>query len=366
MTADGEVVIFKEYGDPRAVSSVTGKAYDTEEALKKAEPTSKPATEILWFGGYYPEGAYPQPRWHGLTPAVIGSREAHEENARYLSGSAIPTGLLLIGDGKIGSTSQDNLSGMFDTEKGTARHKIALIEAQAPPEKSLLSGTGKVSLQWVSLREAQHDDVTFSKYIAQVSALVGETFRLPDLLRGRVEGLNRATAQAALEFAEDQVFAPERDEFDYLINSTLVATWGIRFWRFRSLGSQKRDPEVVAKMAKDFVASGIVKPVELRPLAERLMGIELPAGASDWQHQPPAFTLAGIMPPGAQAPVTVKPSGGDEGEGGEGEEGGPPPVPAPASEQEIQKRIIQLEAVLAAQRAAQVMASMQDWEGLDG
>ena len=46
---------------------------------------------------------------------------------------------------------------------------------------------------------------------------------------------NRATAESALRFAEDQVFQPERDEFDFLMNRKVLADMGIRFWRFRPL-----------------------------------------------------------------------------------------------------------------------------------
>jgi capsid portal protein len=70
---------------------------------------------------------------------------------------------------------------------------------------------------------------------------VGSAFRLPKLLRGESKDFNRATAESALRFAEDQVFQPERDEFDFLMNRRLLADMGIRFWRFRSQTPVTRD-----------------------------------------------------------------------------------------------------------------------------
>lgn len=357
--ASGSYTFFKWFGDPRIVSSRSGQDYPTIEALQKADGEgAQPATEILWFGDYYPEGAYPQPRWHGLIPNIIGSREASEDNARYLSESAIPQGLLLVSDGRVGPSSKSSLTTFFDSSKGAARGKIALIEATTPRENAILPGSGRVQLEWVSLRQAQQDDITFSQYITLTSDQVGETFRLPPLLRGRVKDLNKATAIASLEFAEDQVFAPERDTFDAIINAVFVSNWGIRFWRFKSLGSRKRDPESVANIAKAFVHEGVTTPAELRPLAEQLLGVDLPSAASDWQHITQQMISAGHMPPSAKPPETVAspaPPGGAE----------PEEAPVAGSEpaEQIAKRILQMEALLAHARASEIMAGMPDYDG---
>ena len=54
------------------------------------------------------------------------------------------------------------------------------------------------------------------------------------MLRGDIRDFNRSTADAALHFAESQVFEPERQEFDFIVNRKLLAEMGIRFWRFVS------------------------------------------------------------------------------------------------------------------------------------
>jgi capsid portal protein len=349
---------FRWFGDPRIISSKSGKPYETLELLREADgENAEPATEILWFGSYYPEGAYPQPRWHGLVPNIVGSREASEDNARYLSESAIPQGLLLVSDGRVGATSKGSLTTFFDSSSGKARGKIALVEATTPRENAILPGSGRVQLEWVSLRQAQQDDITFSQYITMVSDQVGESFRLPALLRGRVKDLQRATAVAALEFAEDQIFAPERAAFDDLINDTFVVNWGIRFWRFKSLGSRKRDPESIANISKAFIHEGVVTPAELRPLAEQLLGIDLPSAASDWQHLTQQMISAGHMPPSSKPPETVSRPEGEEGAEPEPAEEATPGAESVAN---IAKRILQMEALLAHARASEIMAGMPD------
>ncbi|MCP4573232.1 MAG: hypothetical protein GY838_12835 [bacterium] len=358
--ATGTFTYFKWFGDPRFVSAKTGEAYKTIAELKSAAATpagEQPpvATEILWFGAYYPEGAYPQPRWHGLVPNIVGSREASEDNAKYLSNSAIPQGLLLVSDGRVGQSSKGSLGTFFDAGEGAARQKIALVEATTPRENAILPGSGRVQIEWVSLRQAQQDDLTFSQYIEMTSDQVGESFRLPSLLRGKVKDLNKAVAQAALEFAEDQVFAPERQAFDDLINTTLVENWGIRFWRFKSLGSRKRDPESISNIARAFVHEGVVTPAELRPLAEQLLGVDLPSAASDWQHITQQMISAGHQPPALKTPETVRPAGEPASE----EE----PESPPGSPEAISKQILKMEAVLGAARAAEMMAQMPEDDG---
>ncbi|KKN87441.1 hypothetical protein LCGC14_0258960 [marine sediment metagenome] len=364
----GAYTYFKWFGDPRIISAKSGKPYDSEKDLLEADGEDheagevkgeppKPATEILWFGTYYPEGAYPQPRWHGLIPNIVGSREASEDNARYLSNSAIPQGLLLVSDGRVGPSSKGSLSTFFESNEGNARQKIAVVEATTPRENAILPGSGRVQLEWVSLRQAQQDDLTFSQYIMMTSDQVGEAFRLPSLLRGRVKDLNKANAVAVLEFAEDQVFAPERQSFDDLINDTLVANWGIRFWRFKSLGSRKRDPESIAKIAEAFLRAGVVTPAELRDLAEQLLGVDLPSSASDWQHITQLMVTAGHIPPSAKPPETVSQPVGPPADPDELQE------PPTGSAEDIAKRILKMEAFLATARQAEAMATMPEPDG---
>jgi capsid portal protein len=344
------------------------------EKMRDREPDAQAATEILWWGDYHPDGAYPQVRWHGVIPQIIGGREANEENARYLANAAIPQGLLLVGDGRVGKSSHDQLATFFEINQGEARGKLAVIEASTPRETAVLAGSGRVQIQWVSLRQAQHDDLTFSGYIKLSSEQVRSTFRLPSLALGQAEDLTRATALAAMETAEDQVYAPDRDDDDDTINNTLVADWGIRFWRVRSHGLQKRDPEAVAKQAKTFVDGGVVRPYELRPMAARNLGITLSGDHAPWQEITQNMNLAGITPdrprgagaPAAMpAPTQTPPAQPSTDEGGTA----PPPVqPQPPSTDvaDIAKNIVQLERQLSLAKRRDLNREIDAaFEGLD-
>ena len=124
---------------------------------------------------------------------------------------------------------------------------------------------------------------------------MGNAFRLPKLLRGESRDFNRATAESALRFAEDQVFQPERDEFDFLMNRRLLADMGIRFWRFRSQTPVTRDPERMTTMVEKLVRIGVLTPEEGRFLAGDIFNREFRKIGDDWTKRPITLTLAGIQ-----------------------------------------------------------------------
>jgi len=71
-----------------------------------------------------------------------------------------------------------------------------------------------------------------------------------------------------------QVFQPEREEFDFIVNRKLLADMGIRFWRFRSNSPVTRDPAAMADIVKGLVNANILTPEEGRMLASDVFNRE--------------------------------------------------------------------------------------------
>lgn len=307
----GRTVWFKEYGDPRVMSSTTGKFYFAEqvgdvvltpmESLIRYEGEgTKPATEVIWFSIFYPDTPYGMPRWHGQVPSVVGNRLTSEVNVEYLGDSAIPRALLLANGCRITDDSTTKLKTFFSANRGKAHNRLAIVEAAPAREMAVMEGGGTTKLELVPLRETQRDDATFQEYVEANSDKIGESFRLPPIIRGKSKDINKATSQVARELSDDQVFAPERDDFDGIINQTLVRDLGINFWRFKSRGSTKRDPEAMAKVGETLIKSHVITPAEFRPQAELILGVDLPASAGDWQRLPPSMIVSGFTPPAAK------------------------------------------------------------------
>lgn len=286
-----EQVFFKAFGDPRVLSKRSGKVFPSVEALRPTDADDGPATELLHFAIQSPRSPYGVPRWVGALLAVLGSRQMEEVNYLYFENKSVPPLALLISGGRLSESSVPRIERFIEENlKGKANfHKILILEAEGG------QGENRAKIELRPLTEAQQQDALFQVYDERNIDKVGGAFRLPRLLRGESKDFNRATAESALRFAEDQVFQPERDEFDYLINRKLLADMGIRFWRFRSQTPVTRDPERMTAMVERLVRVGVLTPEEGRFLAGDIFNREFRKIGDDWTKRPITLTLAGIQ-----------------------------------------------------------------------
>jgi PBSX family phage portal protein len=288
-----ECIYFKSFGDPRVISRSTGRVFPDVAALKAAKPDDGPASELLHFAIHSPRSPYGVPRWVGTLLSVLGSRQMEEVNFLYFENKSVPPMALLVSGGRISEASVPRIERFIEENlKGKANfHKILILEADG-------AGTGdggRAKIELRPLTDAQQQDALFQVYDERNIDKVGSAFRLPRLLRGESKDFNRATAESALRFAEDQVFQPERDEFDFLINRKLLADMGIRFWRFRSQTPVTRDPERMTEMVERLVRVGVLTPEEGRLLAGDIFNREFRKIGDDWTKRPITLTLAGIQ-----------------------------------------------------------------------
>jgi PBSX family phage portal protein len=287
-------VFFKSLGDARVISRRTGKIFDNASALLKANPTDAPATELIHFAIHSPRSPYGVPRWVGNLLAVLGSRQMEEVNYLYFENKSVPPLALLVSGGRLSETSIPRIERFIEENlKGKSNfHKILILEAEGGSSKN---DQARAKIELKPLTEAQQQDALFQVYDERNIDKVGSAFRLPKMLRGESKDFNRATAESALRFAEDQVFQPERDEFDFLMNRRLLADMGIRFWRFRSQTPVTRDPERMTQMVEKLVRVGVLTPEEGRTLAGDIFNREFRRIGDDWTKRPITLTLAGIQ-----------------------------------------------------------------------
>ncbi len=285
---------FKAFGDPRFVSRATGEVFPTLEALRARSPDDGPATEILHFAIPSPRSPYGIPRWVGCLLAVMGSRQMEEVNYMYFENKSVPPLALLVSGGKLSEASVPRIERFIEENlKGKNNfHKVLILEAEGATSAN---DAARARIELRPLTEAQQHDALFQQYDERNIDKVGGAFRLPRLLRGDSRDFNRAVADAQLRFAEDQVFQPERDEFDFVINRKLLADMGIRFWRFRSQTPVTRDPERMTDMVEKLVRVGVLTPEEGRVLASDIFNREFAKLNADWVKRPITLTLAGIQ-----------------------------------------------------------------------
>ena len=295
---EGRLVFFKEMGDPRIMSKKTGGLFKTVEDLTAADPSDRPATEILHLKIASSRSIYGIPRWIGNLLSVIGSRQAEEINQLYFDNKGVPPLAILVSGGRIAPAAVKRLESYIENDlKGRKNfHKILIVEAEGTG--GAMESAGSVKLEMKPLKDAQQDDALFQEYDERNMDKVGMAFRLPRILRGDIRDFNRATAEASLDFAEQQVFGPEREEFDFIINRRVFADLGIRFWEFKSKAPSLRDPTALGEMIVKMAQGNILTPEEARELTEDVFNKELKNLNDPWVKQPVALTLAGIVAAG--------------------------------------------------------------------
>jgi PBSX family phage portal protein len=315
-------VYFKEYGDPRIMSSNTGRFFETVDAMKRAEPKAVLATEIVHFKIHAPRTAYGIPRWIGSLLNVLGMRQADEVNFLYFENKSVPPLALLVSGGRVSADSANHIRDFIENEiKGKRNfHKILVIEAEpATGNEGDPLASGRMKLELKPLTQAQQSDALFQKYSERGMDVVGMQFRLSRMLRGDVRDFNRATADAALEFAEAQVFGPERTEFDFFMNRVVLGSLGIRFWRFASNSTVVRDPKILSEIITNLTNANVLVPNDARRLAAELVfASPLPKIDADWVYQPVMLSQVGIpldgsrdgVIPGLEAAPTAPPAPG--------------------------------------------------------
>lgn len=294
---EARVIWFKEFGDPRVVSRTSGRYFKTVEDLHLEEPHADPASEIIHFNVHTSKTSYGIPRWIGCFLSVIGSRHAEEVNLAYFENKSVPPLAVLVSGGRISNDTVKRITDFIENDvKGKNNfHKILVLEGEAPGGGSFDQGRLKIDLK--PLTSAQHSDALFQNYDERNIDKVGMSFRLSRMLRGDIRDFNRATAEAALEFAETQVFKPERDEFDFMINRRILPALGIRFWTFKSNTASAQNPKDLTEIMSKLGQLGWLTPAEGRDLVPSILNRPLQKINAPWTRQPLQLTLNGIVPP---------------------------------------------------------------------
>lgn len=295
VTESNARVYFKEFGDPRTMSAASGKFYDSIEALKQAEDTAKPATELLHFAIHSTRTPYGVPRWIGALLSVLGTRQAEEVNFLFFESKSIPPMAILISGGRMAAGGADKLSEFIKEEvKGKKNfHKILVIEAE--PVTKHLENSGRFKIELKPLTQFIQSDALFQGYDERNADKVGQQFRLPRMIRGDIRDFNKSTSESALLFTEMQVFQPEREDFDTSMNKSVIEDLSIKFWKLMSRSPVTRDPVTMANMISLMVQRGVLIPDEGRMLAADIFNREFKRIDERWAQQPLQLTMAELQ-----------------------------------------------------------------------
>jgi capsid portal protein len=302
---DSETVYFKSMGDPRLVSALSGTVYEDEEAMIEDEgEEASPATELIYLDLYSPQTEAGMIRWTGWIPGILGNRAAAETNHAFFENHAVPNAMLLISGGYLSSGSVKRIEEGFRARFKGPKNAGKMLIAQATPGKAKSSRNEVVKnpdMEFVNLSDFQRGDALFREYTKMNQDGVASSFRQPPILTGRIPSdLNRATAEAALQQGDDQVYNPQRREFDAWVNDELMFEIGCELIEFESLGPFKRNAKEVTSAGEIGAKYGAFTPNELRQILAKMLGEDLEPLEADWADTPLQMTLAGISADGEQ------------------------------------------------------------------
>ncbi len=281
-------IYFKEFGDNRIINLETGR-------VDNATPVSLRATEILMISDYKPGSLYGYPRWINQLPSILGSRESEVVNMEFFKDNAIPALALLVSGGCLSTDAVDAISDKFTRGRGRGRmNEILIIEATGDAEAATPTGQIPVPrLEMKPMTGERQTDALFQEYGIQCQQNIRSAFRLPPLVLGLSNDYSHATAEASMTVCESQVFAPERQDFDELVNKQLIGdgTNAPRFWRFKSNPVKIVDKNDIAKNIDTLEKVGALTPNVAIGLANQLFGLKIPTIEYAWADYPYSLTI---------------------------------------------------------------------------
>lgn len=277
---------FKEFGDPRVISAKTGLV----EAKEGEIPEDEIATEVIHHGLYSPGDVYGKPRWINNMLSALGSREAELVNLQFFRDNAIPALAILVSGGELTAETMESLNGHFAETGKDMINRVLIIEAKGNPDDAggLDSAPPSPSLSLQPLAGDRQDDALFASYDEANQQKLRSSFRLPPIFIGRSEDYTRATAEASLQMGENQVFGPERQDFDDIINTKLLLVDGKppKFWKMRSNVAKLSDPEGIMNALNTLNSIGAVSTNMGIQQFNDLFGMNIPKIEDDWADLP--------------------------------------------------------------------------------
>lgn len=295
---------FKEFGDPRVMSRVTGKYYSHIGEMQSADDEftsgpdgeqipSQPATELLTFRLETPiNTAYGKPDWTGVYPNLIGGREVEEENRGLLTDQKVPQ-MFILAAGAAGIATEDikDLREQIKQNRAAGRKGIYIIQA-----KSARMANGQLSatptLEIVKTKSEQYQDALGLKYQEHSAKLVRLAYRMPRAELGDDEGTTKDQQLFAHRFAESQVYDPRRALIDDRMNTTVLVDLGIQTVRQRTRPRPPKEPTELATIVSLLTRAGVLTPDDGRELARDIFDRDFRDLLGVWSKLPKELLTA--------------------------------------------------------------------------
>lgn len=277
--AGGNLRWFKEFGDPRMIDALDGR-------VKTRGQVKMLASEILTIQQEFGTLPYGLPRWVGAVLDVMGRRSAQFVNWDIFENQGIPPMAIMISGGVLTDESLEDLEDIVRGARSKENwNKVMILESTIEDVGMEEKGSAKIELK--NLTEFRKDDLMFDKYLTRTGEDIRKRYRLPSLYVGGDESFTHATAKAAQDVAEEQVFIPERRSFDEIINMRLMRPeLEINLWTYKTKGPTVVGSEQISKAVGTFTRAGAISANNAIDLANRAFGLSMSKFTGDWANFP--------------------------------------------------------------------------------
>jgi PBSX family phage portal protein len=273
---------FKEYGDPREMNADSGK-YKGEAGYKAGNP----ATELLHFKiGNAPYGI---PRWSGNVANAMGMHSADFVNFDLFENQVVPPLAIMVSGGKLTNEAVEDVKSILIEKRGVENfNKVLVLEAQSDGD---IGDKSAIKIDIKELSFARKEDAMFTTYVDKGEHRIRGSFRLPPLYLGRADTYSKSTADSSKMVAEEQVFVPERQTFDEVMDNTIMEELNVKYHSFRSKGPRLVSGEQIIEGFKEFGKLGVFTINEGIRVANRTLGLDITTYEKEWAEYPIAIVL---------------------------------------------------------------------------
>jgi PBSX family phage portal protein len=282
----GKKVFFKEYGCPTKLHKRLGLwEGDGVHDIDKVEVKDL-ATEIIYFTKMLDsETPYGIPAWVTQTPSVLGSRRAEEQNLAYFDNGGVPPMMVFVSGGQMAQEARDAIQN-FMAATPDSKQVVPVIEVWGDTGTDGKAGNVKIDIE--RFGSERQSDSMFENYDERCETRIRRAWRLPPIFVGGVEEYNFATAFASYTSAEAQVFSPERQEFDEVINSTIMVELGAEGYKYRSKPMTVHDIQHQLKAVELAWGSGEISGDQFLKVLNELTGLNMMEDAPEEEPLLPA------------------------------------------------------------------------------
>lgn len=260
---------FKQFGDPRKMDKHTGEYKDD------VKPGNE-ANEVIHLRIYCSRSPYGLPRFIGNLLSIFGDRASEEINYITFRNNNIPSMVVCVSNGQLTQGTIDRIQSFVESQiQGSDNYsKFLIVEGEPFGDEGEDGGQVKIDIK--PLTTNQHKDALFQEYSKNNQDKVRRAFRLPPIFVGRSDDYSRATAEASRRIADEQVFAPERDEWDSLVNRTIFPEMDVIYHKFKSNSPNTTDNAELVKILAGAEKTGGMTPRIARHVLGEVLNQDLP------------------------------------------------------------------------------------------